>query len=77
MDVQYLVAITLGLVEVVKKTGRVSDNWLPAISLAVGLVLGYFNGLDWVTSLLVGLTASGSYDLLKNPVQRVKDAIVK
>lgn len=70
---EYLIAITIGLVEIVKKTGRISDDYLPVIGLAIGLVLGYFNGLAWMPSLLVGLGASGTFKL----VQPVGDAIVE
>ena len=73
MNVEYLIPITVALVEVVKKTGRVPNNFLPLLSLVFGLVLGYFNDLGWMLALLVGLGASGTYDILKEPVHLRKE----
>lgn len=67
------VAVTIALVEVIKKFTEVPEKFQPAIALIAGVVVTFLGTkLDYVSvelvrgilanGLLVGLTASGVYD---------------
>jgi hypothetical protein len=66
--------ILTALVGVIKTTVKVPDNYLPAISIVVGLVIGLaaqsFTDLDMVSrlwsGLLAGLGGTGLYEVFKN-----------
>ena len=74
------VVVVGAVVEVVKKTGVVPNNWLPLLSAVLGIVLGVANSLTLDTpyvvggalaGLVVGLTASGAYDVGSRTVAAV------
>lgn len=67
--IEYLVPVTIALVEVVKRLNLLPANLMPVVSLLIGGILGYFAGLEPLQLLLVGLGASGLYDLGKEPVR--------
>jgi len=73
--VEYLVPITIAVVEIIKRTGYAKDNWIPIISVLVGAVLGYYAGFTGLDLLIVGLAGSGLYDLGKPGVTRVVERI--
>lgn len=64
--------VVLALVELVKRSEVVSNKWLPFVSLALGLAVGYaalpFTELDTVLRLwagaLAGLSATGLFELV-------------
>jgi hypothetical protein len=64
-----LVAITIGLVEILKRTKRIKNEYLPLASLVIGflvtLVAGItnFSNITLLQGLIVGLVGSGSYDV--------------
>ena len=66
--------ILTALVGVIKTTVKVPDNYLPAISIVVGLVIGLaaqsFTDLDMVSrlwsGLFAGLGGTGLYEVFKN-----------
>jgi hypothetical protein len=65
--------ILTAIVGVIKTTVKVPDNYLPAISIIVGLIIGMaaqtFTDLDWVSRLWAGLFAglggTGLYEVFK------------
>ena len=76
INIILILAMILGLVQLLKKVG-VSGNWLLLASMAMGIILGVLFQLAamypavsiWlkiaVYGLLLGLTASGLYDIGK------------
>lgn len=71
-----LTAITIGLVEVIKRTGT-PIKFLPLIAVLVGIVLNFFGDISGgagfggrvIIGIAIGLSASGLFDqtkLLKN-----------
>lgn len=68
-----LTPIIIALVEVIKKAVNIKDNFIPAMSLVVGLAIGYlgmnFTELDLINSLwagaLSGLSAVGLFEVGK------------
>ena len=70
-----LVALTSGVVEVLKKIGA-PKRFLPLTSLLVGLILTVVGNLTTltpftvITGVAVGLSASGSFDLVKYTLKK-------
>lgn len=62
------IPVVAGICQAVKYTGKVAKNYIPVVSIAVGLVLGliatYFTKdvETVVTGVIAGLAASGLYD---------------
>jgi hypothetical protein len=65
-----LSALTMGVVQVVKTTSVIPEpeRFMPAVSLGIGAAFGFLAGFDIFTSIMVGLSASGLYDLGKKSV---------
>lgn len=59
------VAMTIALVEVLKRTDQEAcfERFYPVISVAIGFSMAYLLGTSVVEALVIGLTASGTYDL--------------
>lgn len=72
-----LVALTSGVVQVVKKIG-VENKWLPLIALFVGILLTFLGGaveittLSVLTGIAVGLSAVGLFENLSKAKKVVK-----
>lgn len=75
INTEYLIPITIAIVEIIKRTEWIGDKLMPLVSVVVGFVLGYFYGLEILSSLVVGLAASGLYDLGKPAVNEIKKRI--
>ncbi|MER1999516.1 MAG: holin [Lysinibacillus sp.] len=68
-----IVAIISAVTEVIKKTEKVSNRYMPIVSIAVGIFVGlalwplttYHWYLMTVAGVIAGLTASGTFDLAK------------
>ena len=66
--------VILGLVELVKRTASIPVNYIPLVSLIVGLLVGFvgqiFTDLDLVHRLwaggLAGLAATGLFELVND-----------
>lgn len=61
-----LVAVTVGLVEVIKRTNIVADRFIPLVSIVVGIALAFvYPGISIAVTVLsgivIGLSASGLY----------------
>jgi hypothetical protein len=70
-----LVAVVVGLVEAAKRLG-VPTRFCPLLALVAGVVLSFVPGVSnfsnqLFTGLVVGLSASGLFDLGKQPVRAV------
>lgn len=70
IDLAILVALTIGLTELIKRSSDIDNKYLPLISLFFGLVLS----LIWLdgtikdailNGIIVGLSASGLFDHTK------------
>lgn len=70
IDLAILVALTIGLTELIKRSSDIDNKYLPLISLFFGLVLS----LIWLdgtikdailNGVIVGLSASGLFDHTK------------
>jgi len=63
-----LVALTTGVVEVIKRIIGVESKFLPLVALIVGILLTFLGGITNLTSLTiltgiaVGLSAAGLFD---------------
>ena len=64
-----LIPAVAAILQILKRVEAVQKikNWLPLMSVGVALGLGYLTNLPNVvpSSLVIGLVASGSYDLFK------------
>jgi hypothetical protein len=79
-------ALTMTIIQVVKKTGKISNNFLPALVMVVAVLLTFLaytaeygvSGIasSWASYLLVGLLTGASaiaiYDNVSGPVKEVK-----
>jgi len=67
-----LVALTIGLVEVIKRLKLLQERFLPAVSLIMGSILYVsLNGISVRTIVLgiaIGLSASGLFDIGKKTI---------
>ena len=65
-----LVALTSGLVQIIKKVG-IKSRWLPLLAVIIGIILVFLGGaikimgLSVLTGIAVGLSAMGIYDFSK------------
>lgn len=64
-----LIPVVAAIIQAAKKIPRVQqiNNWLPFISVGLALALGYAIKIPnpILPSIIIGLVASGGYDLLK------------
>lgn len=65
MELAILIGVTTALVELIKHIDVLPTRFYPIVSLIIGAVLGYFGGFDWLTMLVIGLSASGFYSAQK------------
>lgn len=88
LSVLFIVAvITMIITEVIKKTERIKNQWLPAVSVGVGLLIGILIGLVFfflgsitpeqtvlisISGILSGAMASGLYDNLTTLLDKSK-----
>jgi len=67
-----LVALTIGLVEVIKRINIIQERFLPAISLIIGSILYVsLNGISVKTLIIgiaIGLSSSGLFDIGKKTI---------
>ena len=63
-----LSAATYVLVEVIKRINVISDRFLPALSILIGVGLGIVYKVDVLLAVLIGASACGIYDLGKKTV---------
>ena len=63
-----LLPITIGLTQVAKLVG-LPKRFVPLFAIVVATGLGLNLGLDWPTSILVGLASIGLYSSVKNIVE--------
>lgn len=65
MEIGIFIALTTAIVEMIKQIDFLPSRFLPVLSLVIGGLFGYFAGLDFVTTLTIGLSASGFYSAQK------------
>lgn len=74
-----LIALTIGLTEVIKKALGLNKRFLPLTALVIGFSLNLIGSITEITSLtiltgiVVGLSASGLFDNLKYPLQGLRE----
>lgn len=77
MDFNMLIMpVVIVVVEVIKRTEKISKNWLPAVAVGTGIVIGAVFALiepekaveHVINGLLYGASAAGIYDLGKSTV---------
>jgi hypothetical protein len=62
------VPVIMAVVQVIKKTDRIPSNYMPLVSLTVGLLAGVvaafytLNPISIITGFIAGLASSGAYD---------------
>ncbi len=71
VNLALMVALVIGLVEVIKRVNLVGNRWLPLIDIALGLGAGYLlvgNDVKQIViqGLIVGLSAAGLFSGVKN-----------
>lgn len=72
VNAAWIVPVITGLVQVIKQPNKVNENYLPAISLVIGVLFGGF-AIGWtvlgiIGGIIFGLSASGFYDLGKKTI---------
>lgn len=76
MEYTAVVAISTALTQLLKKTLSIPSRFMPITSLIIGVIIGYSSGMkDIVMIITVGLTASGFYDVAKEPVKKAMKSI--
>ena len=77
MDFTVLVAVVVGLTEVIKRIG-LPTKWCPLLALAFGVGLNLLANAThlvlWeniIEGILIGLSSQGLYDTIKKPVNFV------
>lgn len=73
-----LVPILIGVLEVIKRTDLFSSEFIPVVSLVLGVVLGIiFSGFNIkdgiIAGLFIGLSAVGLYSGTNSVVKGIKD----
>jgi len=65
-----LSTLTMALTQIVKVADFVPrpERFMPVVSLGIGVGLGLLAGFDVFSSIMVGATASGFYDLTTKTV---------
>lgn len=64
------IPVVVGVVQAIKRTGKVAGNYMPVASIVVGVVLGLIASYYTkdagaiVAGLISGLAASGLYDVV-------------
>lgn len=56
----------MATVGIAKKTGYIPSEWLPVVALVSGLAGGLLLQIDPIMSAIMGLSASGLYDVAKS-----------
>ena len=79
MEQILLAALLTGLIEVIKRTGTVSEKYLPLAAIVIGVVLAIVgNGMN-VESVIIGLTvgliSQGLFDSTKSSITATKEII--
>jgi len=68
-----LVPVVAAIIQVLKKIPSISKiaAWMPFAAIGIAMLLAYgLNGeVDVLPSVVLGLTASGAYDLLRAPTK--------
>lgn len=83
LDISLLIAITLGLTEVLKRAFNIPKNLLPLVAVVTAFVIGGISALAGLTEMLfyegiiAGLAAGGLWDLGKIPVVGILSKIKK
>ena len=73
-----LLGIVMGLVEVVKRTKLIPDEFLPMVAVLIGIGISYLGNLtELLTGVILGLTAVGLFSGIKNTVVGVKNVAIK
>jgi len=73
LDITILVALTIGLVEVVKKLG-IGVKFLPLVAIVIGVVFAITSNIsgEFVENVfqgfIIGLTSAGLFDVTKKTV---------
>jgi len=62
-----VIVVIIALIELFKNLGM-SVRLAPLASLILGLLAGYFLLNNWFTGLVIGLTASGLFDIAKKTI---------
>ncbi len=71
-------AVTVGLVEVLKRTAgvdKVVEGRVEITALLISVVLGYFYGLDILSGILAGLSSMGLYDAGSESIAKVRSIL--
>lgn len=78
-EIAFFSGVVIAIVEVIKIAIRKNygddlDNFIPAVSVVIGLFVGVFlGGLSVLVSLMIGLVASGAYKFGKSTVKGIVD----
>jgi mannose/fructose/N-acetylgalactosamine-specific phosphotransferase system component IIC len=70
MEITTLLSIPaiIALVEAIKRTEYINDRYVPLVSILAGLGIGFLMG-DYVSGLVMGLAASGTWSSVKHVTQ--------
>ena len=72
MITEFIIALTIGLVEVVKRTKKIESRYLPLIAIFIAIVLSFIASLNGyysqtiLTGIMCGLVSIGLYSTQKN-----------
>ena len=74
MEITIITAMVIGLTEVIKKTGKVNEKYLPLAVITLGILLSYGSGIKGTeglyTGTIVGLMAMGLWSGSKTVIKK-------
>lgn len=73
-----LLALTIGIVEAIKRTGKIKSQYVPITAILVGILISGLINLDnlqWsviITGIVAGLSSCGLWDLGSKTIETFK-----
>ncbi len=78
IDLITIVALTVAIVEAIKRTNKIASEYLPFIAMVIGTIIAYLSDKTLVldatilTGITAGLTSVGLYENLKQGVSLLR-----
>jgi len=76
MNIEYMIALIVGLTEVGKRVGFVDNKYAPLLAVVIGAAVGLTGGVsveNVLTGVVAGLTAAGLWDTAKSGLTAAKE----
>ena len=67
----FIIGVVL-VTEIVKRTKKISKNYIPAVALVVAIAGAMYTGVGWTAGVLAALIASGLWDNVRMMLKTIK-----